>query len=246
MVTDPALLCFHPTAFPRDSSSLENTGLNPSEHKEHICKMATTSASTPNVLPIVQGSGGGNVDLLMSRVEGGSIGRHSCATITIVYDQGDLTLPMFRKGVDMDISHAYLWNSVANLSIFTTLSFWFMTGPVNDERVRIWLFNLHRYACEDDCKRTLTVFMSRVKLIVKTMKTILGTQNGRGLVELFAEYDLFQNVDNFWDEFKNLIEGRKLRGVHMSQSLEAACSALRDGTLVNAGYLLEAPTHVIY
>ncbi len=141
---DPSHLCLHSCALPCDHWSSEQSGINSFGSTEHDREIATTSAETPNVLPIVQGSGGGNVDLLMSRVEGGSIARNSCATITIVYDQGDLTLHKFQKDVEMDISHAYMWNNVANLSIFTTLSFWFMTGPVNDERVRVWLFNLYR------------------------------------------------------------------------------------------------------
>ena len=69
---------------------------------------------------------------------------------------------------------------------------------------------------------------------------------GRGLVEIFTDTDLFQNVDNFWAEFQNLVEGRSLAGVHMSMTLEAACEALRDGRLVNTGFLLEHPQHTIY
>ncbi len=88
--------------------------------------------------------------------------------------------------------------------------------------------------------------MSRVKLITKTMRSQIGNPNGRGLIELFAESDLFQHVDNFWSDFQNLIEGRHLGGVHMSQSLEAACAALRDGRLVSTGHLLEDPGHFIY
>ena len=208
--------------------------------------MANASANTPNVAPIVQGSGGGNVDLLMSRVEDGSIARNSCAVITIAYDQGNRTLPKFKRGIEMDISHAYMWHTAANLPIFVAISFWFMTGVVDHERIRVWLFNLYRYACEDDCKRTLAQFMGRVKLITKAMKTQVGRPEGRGLVEIFAETDLFQNVDNFWSEFQNLVEGRGLAGVLISTTLEGACASLRDRGLVNTGYLLEHPKHVIY
>ena len=121
-----------------------------------------------------------------------------------------------------------------------------MTGAVDDERIRVWLFNLYRYACDDDCKRTLAQYMGRVKLITKAMKYQVGRVEGRGLVEIFAETDLFHNVDNFWSEFQNLIEGRGLAGVLISATLEGACAALRDGNLVNTGYLLEHPNHVIY
>ena len=69
------------------------------------------------------------------------------------------------------------------------------------------------------------------------MKSQIGKQNGRGLVEIFAETDLFQNVDNFWADFQNLVEGRHLSGVHMSLSLETACTILRDGRLVSTGHL---------
>ena len=160
---DLSTLCLHSFAIPCDRWSSEHFGINSIGSIEHHNRMATTSAETPNVVPIVQGAGEGSVDLLMSRVEGGSIARNSCATITIAYDQGNRTLPKFQKDVEMDISHAYMWNTAASLSIFVTLSFWFMTGPVNDERVRVWLFNLHSYACDDDCKRTLATYMSRVK-----------------------------------------------------------------------------------
>ncbi len=72
---DPLHLCLHSFVLPCDRWSSERSGFNSPGSTEHDNKMATTSAETPNVLPIIQGSGGGNVDLLMSRVEGGSIAR---------------------------------------------------------------------------------------------------------------------------------------------------------------------------
>ena len=243
---DPSNLCLHSFAIPRGPWSLERFDSDLVGSFGHNPKMASASANTPNVAPINQGSGGGTVDLLMSRVEDGSIARNSCAVITIAYDQGNRTLPKFQKGIEMDISHAYMWHTAVNLPIFVALSFWFMTGTVDDERTRVWLFNLYRYACEDDCKRSLAQFMGRVKLITKAMKSQVGKPGGRGLVEIFAETDLFQNVDNFWSDFQNLVEGRCLTGVHISATLEGACASLRDGSLVNTGYLLEHPKHVIF
>ena len=53
-------------------------------------------------------------------------------------------------------------------------------------------------------------------------------------------------MDNFWAEFKNVIELRQFPGVYMSQTLEDACDVLRSDTRVNAGYLLEESSHTIY
>ena len=166
----PSNLCLYSSAIPCDPWSSERFGNKPSGSSELDNKMAATTADTPNVNPIVQGSGGGTVDLFMSRVDGASLARNSCAVITITYDQGNQSWPKFRMDVDMDISHAYTWHTTVNLPIFVVISFWFMTGPVNDERIRVWLFNFHRYACDDDCKRNLSTYMGRVKLSTKAMK----------------------------------------------------------------------------
>ena len=165
LATNPALLHSFSSGYLCGSWPLISQSFRLFDCLGHMSEMATSdSATMPNMTePLRRGSGGGENDLFMARTPNASVARASCATINYVYDEGDLRVPMFQKGIEMDISQARIWDQVLGLPIVTTFSFWFMTGPIDGERLSIWLFNLHRYACEDDCKRTLSSYMSRAK-----------------------------------------------------------------------------------
>lgn len=98
------------------------------------------------------GSNGASHDLYFAK-EGGSVARKSCAAIGAVYEAKMVALPMLQKNINMDISHAYLWNTAAHVPLATVLTFWFMADPINDERIHIWFFNPYRFASEGDCQR---------------------------------------------------------------------------------------------
>lgn len=73
------------------------------------------------------------------------------------------------------------------------------------------------------------------------------SQTGTGVIDFFADDDIFTNVDNFWSEFSKLIEGRSIPSVLMNTTLENACATLRaNHPLVNVGQLIEEPDHIIY
>ena len=121
-----------------------------------------------------------------------------------------------------------------------------MTGPIDDERTRVWLFNLHRWACKMDCERSLSEYVARVKLICKAIRTRCDTTMGVGILECFADSEFLQRGDIFWDDFKTYVESGNLNNVRMSSSLEEACTNLRDGSLVGTGYFLEHAQHTLY
>ena len=147
----------------------------------------------------------------------------------------------------MDLSHAMIWCQDAfRLPTFVALSCWFMTGPIDDERSRIWLYNLHRYACQMDCERTLKQYVAKVKLLIKAIQQRIGTNEGQGILECFADSEFLQKVDIFWDDFEKYVDSSKLPNVLMKSSLEDACRRLRNGTLVSTGYMLEHNEHELY
>ena len=206
------------------------------------------SASTPHpIQPVVQGSGGGMQDLFLANDQG-SIARRSLAVIKTVFQLGNATtLPSFKLGIEMDLSHAMIWCQDAfRLPTFVALSCWFMTGPIDDERSRIWLYNLHRYACQMDCERTLKQYVAKVKLLIKAIQQRIGTNEGQGILECFADSEFLQKVDIFWDDFEKYVDSSKLPNVLMKSSLEDACNRLRNGTLVSTGYMLEHNEHELY
>ena len=113
--------------------------------------------------PIVIGSGGGENDLFLAN-EDMSVAKRSLAVINTIHQLGGaVSLPKFRLGIDMDLSHAMAWfqNEQVKLPIATALACWFMTGPIDDERTRVWLFNLHRWACKMDCERSLSEYVAK-------------------------------------------------------------------------------------
>ena len=161
------------------------------ENRDLTYKMAA-SASTPHpTQPVVTGSGGGTQDLFLANQ--GSIARRSLAVINTVFQLGNTTgnattLPKFKTGIGMDISHAMIWCQDAfRLPTLVALSCWFMTGPIDDERSRIWLYNLHRYACQMDCERTLKQYVTKVRLLIKAIQQRIGFEEGQGILECFAD-----------------------------------------------------------
>ena len=150
----------------------------------------------------VEGSNVGTVDLFCA-AEGGSAARRSCAAIAVAFESRMDGLPTFRQGIDLDISHAYVWNTLARVPLGIAMTFWFMTEEPTDERVRTWLLNLYRFASSGDCQRTLKGLADKGKMITKTMYAQISSRNqaGNGVVDYFAEDRIFTNVDNFWGDF---------------------------------------------
>ena len=177
-----------------------------------------------------------------------SIAKRSLAVIKTVFQLGNATtLPSFRLGIDVDLSHAMIWCQDAfKLPTVIALACWFMTGPVDDERSRIWLYNMHRYACQTACERTIRQYVDKVKLVIKAFQQRIGTAEGQGVLECFADSEFLKRVDIFWDEFVTYVDSGKLPNVLMKSSLEDACNNLRDGTLVSTGYMLEHNGHELY
>ena len=206
------------------------------------------SASTPHpTQPIIQGSGGGTQDLFLAN-EQRSVTKKSLAVINTVYQLGNaITMPSFKLGIDMDLSHALTWCQDAfKLPIVVAMSCWFMTGPIDDERTRVWLYNIYRHACQADCERTIRQYVDKVKLVIKAFQQRIGAEAGQGLIECFADSEFLKSVDIFWDKFVEYVESGKLSNVLMKSSLEEACTNLRDGTLVGTGYMLEHNAHELY
>ena len=79
-----------------------------------------------------------------------------------------------------------------------------MTGPIDDERSRIWLYNLYRYACQLDCERTLKQYVNKVRLLIKAIQQRIGSEEGKGILECFADSEFIQRVDIFWDDFEKI------------------------------------------
>ena len=219
------------------------------EIEDPIDKMAA-SASTPHpTQPVVTGSGGGSQDLFLANQ--GSIARRSLAVTNTVFQMSQLgnatMLPKFKMGIGMDISHAMIWCQDAfRLPTLVALSCWFMTGPIDDERSRIWLYNLYRYACQLDCERTLKQYVNKVRLLIKAIQQRIGSEEGKGILECFADSEFIQRVDIFWDDFEKYVDSSTLPNVVMKSTLEDACRRLRNGTLVSTGFMLEHNEHELY
>ena len=128
-----------------------------------------------------------------------SIAKRSFAVIKTVFQLGNATtLPSFRLGIDMDLSHAMIWCQDAfKLPTIIALACWFITGPVDDERSRVWLYNMHRYACQTDCERTIRQYVDKVKLVIKAFQQRIGTAEGQGVLECFADSEFLKRVDIF-------------------------------------------------
>ena len=211
--------------------------------------MAASASTPPPTQPVVTGSGGGSQDLFLANQ--GSIARRSLAVINTVFQMSQLgnatTLPKFKIGIGMDISHAMIWCQDAfRLPTLVALSCWFMTGPIDDERSRIWLYNLYRYACQQDCERTLKQYVNKVRLLIKAIQQRIGSEEGKGILECFADSEFIQRVDIFWDDFEKYVDSSSLPNVVMKSTLEDACRRLRNGTLVSTGFMLEHNEHELY
>lgn len=191
---------------------------------------------------------GGTTDLYCA-AEGVSTARRSCAAIAVAHESQIPGLPMFKRGIQMDLASAFRWHSTGRVRLGTTMTFWFMADDPTEERFRIWMLNLHRFASDGDCQRIVKGLADKGRLITKTMYAQASGRNqtGTGVIDFFADEDIFANVDNFWSEFSNLIEGRGIPLVLMNTTLENACATLRENhPLVNVGQLIEEPGHIIY
>ena len=148
------------------------------ETEDPIDKMAASASTPPPTQPVVTGSGGGSQDLFLANQ--GSIARRSLAVINTVFQMSQLgnatMLPKFKIGIGMDISHAMIWCQDA-----FRLPTRFMTGPIDDERSRIWLYNLYRYACQLDCERTLKQYVNKVRLLIKAIQQRIGSEEGKAI-----------------------------------------------------------------
>ncbi len=193
---------------------------------------------------VTVGSGGGTHDLF-----GGSLARATCAAVSVVHTQQLPGLPMFSRGVGLDLQHAYLWNAVGQVPIASVLSFWFMSDPLSEERARAWLLNLYRHASAQDCDRTIKNIAERSCMVAKIILAQLNKDinSAPGILERFTDYEILTYAESFWgEEFKNLIETRVIPFVYMTTTLEAACEIMRSDQTVGIGYLLEPPGHLIY
>ena len=212
-------------------------------------KMAANANTPPPAQPVIAGSGGGSQDLFLANQ--GSIARRSLAVINTVFQMSQLgnatTLPKFKIGIGMDISHAMIWCQDAfRLPTLVAISGWFMTGPIDDERSRIWLYNLYRYASQQDCERTLKQYVDKIRLLIKAFQQRIGHDEGKGVLECFADSEFIQRVDIFWDNFEKYVDSSSLPNVGMKSTLEDACRRLRNGTLVSTGFMLEHNEHELY
>ena len=176
-------------------------------------KMAANANTPPPAQPVVAGSGGGSQDLFLANQ--GSIARRSLAVINTVFQMSQLgnatTLPKFKIGIGMDISHAMIWCQDAfRLPTLVAISCWFMTGPIDDERSRIWLYNLYRYASQQDCERTLKQYVDKIRLLIKAFQQRIGHDEGKGVLECFADSEFIQRVDIFWDNFEKYVDSSSL------------------------------------
>ena len=212
-------------------------------------KMAANANTPPPAQPVIAGSGGGSEDLFLANQ--GSIARRSLAVINTVFQMSQLgnatTLPKFKIGIGMDISHAMIWCQDAfRLPTLVAISGWFMTGPIDDERSRIWLYNLYRYASQQDCERTLKQYVDKIRLLIKAFQQRVGHDEGKGVLECFADSEFIQRVDIFWDNFEKYVDSSSLPNVGMKSTLEDACRRLRNGTLVSTGFMLEHNEHELY
>ena len=212
-------------------------------------KMAANANTPPPAQPVIAGSGGGSEDLFLANQ--GSIARRSLAVINTVFQMSQLgnatTLPKFKIGIGMDISHAMIWCQDAfRLPTLVAISGWFMTGPIDDERSRIWLYNLYRYASQQDCERTLKQYVDKIRLLIKAFQQRIGHDEGKGVLECFADSEFIHRVDIFWDNFEKYVDSSSLPNVGMKSTLEDACRRLRNGTLVSTGFMLEHNEHELY
>ena len=106
---------------------------------EFLSKMAA-SASTPQIVIIEPGSNGGTEDLFQANAD-----RAMPKTVVALAElarERNANMPVFRWGVDMDVSDAYLWIEHVRMPHLVALSFWFMTNPIDDQRLRVWIYNL--------------------------------------------------------------------------------------------------------
>ena len=230
-----------PTCWLPNHSSKMTTDPSSEMHGDPLITMEQSIYSRP-------GSFGGNTDLFCA-AEGVSTARRSCAAIAVAHDSQIPGLPMFKRGIQMDIASAFRWHFSGRVPLGTTMSFWFMADDPTEERFRVWMLNLHRFASNGDCQRTIKGLADKGRLITKTMYAqVTGrNQTSTGVIVFFADDDIFTNVDNFWSEFSKLIEGRSISSILMNTTLENACGTLReDHPLVNAGQLIEEPGHIIY
>lgn len=52
------------------------------------------------------------------------------------------------------------------------------------------------------------------------MRAQLSRNSRQGIIECFAEAQFFTGVDDFWDEFRNMIEGQRLPNVYITSTLD--------------------------
>ena len=218
-----------------------NCQLQPSREIKET--MATTSAQTPQTIELQQGSGGGIVDLFQTTAER-AIPRTIVLLAKVVHEQ-DIVMPTFRRSVGMDINDAYAWVWHIGTPHLAALSFWLMTDVVNDERLMIWLFNLRRHGCSEDCKRTIKSYIDKMRMVCRTVLTMAGARNP-GIFERLIDANLISHYDEFWDDLIKMFEDRMFPNVFLSSTLDDAYAVLAGGTRVDIGNMMYPPFHPIY
>ena len=206
-------------------------------------KNMATNAQTPQTIEIQQGSGGGMVDLFQTSAER-SMTKTIVILANVVYER-EIWMPPFRGGVEMDVNDAYAWVWHIGFPHLPALSFWLMTGEVNDERLMVWIFNLRRHACSEDCKRTIQAYVNKMRMICRTVLMMAGPTNP-GIFEKLIDANLLTSYDAFWDELVKMFEERKFPNVYLNSTLDDAYDVLARGGRVNIGNMMYPPFHPIY
>ena len=206
-------------------------------------KTMATNAQTPQTTEIQQGSGGGMIDLFQTNAD-----RAMTKTIVILANvvfERDIGMPIFRQGVGMDINDAYAWVWHINLPHLPALLFWLMTGEVTDERLMVWLFNLRRHACSEDCRRTIQAYVNKMRMVCRTVLMMAGTSNP-GVFEKLIDANLLSSYDTFWDDLVKMFEERKFPNVFLNSTLDDAYDVFARGGRVDIGNMMYPPFHPIY
>ena len=145
----------------------------------------------------------------------------------------------------MDINDAYAWVWHIGMPHLVALSFWLMTDKVNDERLMVWLFNLRRHGCSEDCKRTIKSYIDKMRMVCRTVLTMAGARNP-GIFERLIDANLISHYDVFWDDLVKMFEDRKFPNVFLSSTLDDAYAILAGGNRVDIGNMMYPPFHPIY
>ena len=139
--------CYSFTSTLGDFWSLEESFVGTCWLPNHSSKMTTNPSSEMHDDPLITmeqsiysrpGSLGGNIDLFCA-AEGVSTARRSCAAIAIAHESQIPLLPMFKRGIQMDVASAFRWHFTGRVPLGTTMAFWFMADDPTEERFRVWM-----------------------------------------------------------------------------------------------------------